>query len=140
LINFDLFFFSFISCNYNCNCNCNYIKGQKQRIAIARAILKQPEILLLDEATSALDNESESIVQDALDKLMENNERTCIVIAVSNTHVNALGVSATSPDVMIVLLILYCCSFLLVSCIDIICIPKAPVANYPACGSDCIYW
>jgi ATP-binding cassette subfamily B protein len=100
LINFDLFFFSFISCNYNCNCNCNYIKGQKQRIAIARAILKQPEILLLDEATSALDNESESIVQDALDKLMENNERTCIVIAVSNTHVNALGVSATSPDVL----------------------------------------
>ena len=55
--------------------------GQKQRVAIARALVKQPEILLLDEATSALDNESESIVQDALDKLMESNERTCIVIA-----------------------------------------------------------
>jgi len=55
--------------------------GQKQRVAIARALVKQPEILLLDEATSALDNESESIVQDALEILMESNERTCIVIA-----------------------------------------------------------
>jgi ABC-type multidrug transport system fused ATPase/permease subunit len=44
--------------------------GQKQRIAIARAILRNPKILLLDEATSALDAESESIVQEALDKLM----------------------------------------------------------------------
>ena len=42
--------------------------GQKQRIAIARAILRNPKILLLDEATSALDNESEAIVQSALDK------------------------------------------------------------------------
>jgi ABC-type bacteriocin/lantibiotic exporter with double-glycine peptidase domain len=43
--------------------------GQKQRIAIARALIRNPTILLLDEATSALDNESESIVQEALDKV-----------------------------------------------------------------------
>jgi ABC-type multidrug transport system fused ATPase/permease subunit len=46
--------------------------GQKQRIAIARAIVRNPKILLLDEATSALDTQSESIVQEALDKVSIN--------------------------------------------------------------------
>jgi subfamily B ATP-binding cassette protein MsbA len=53
--------------------------GQKQRLSIARAVLKNPPIMILDEATSALDTESERLVQDALEKMMKN--RTSIVIA-----------------------------------------------------------
>ncbi len=53
--------------------------GQRQRISIARALLKNPPIMIFDEATSALDSESELLVQEAIDRLMEN--RTSIVIA-----------------------------------------------------------
>ncbi len=53
--------------------------GQRQRLSIARAVMKNPPILILDEATSSLDTESEKLVQDALEKLMQN--RTSLVIA-----------------------------------------------------------
>mmetsp|Transcript_119838 Transcript_119838/g.310922 ORF Transcript_119838/g.310922 Transcript_119838/m.310922 type:complete len:1613 (+) Transcript_119838:118-4956(+) len=63
--------------------------GQKQRIAIARALVRNPAVLLLDEATSALDTESERIVQDALDKLLQAKQRTTLVIAHRLTTVQA---------------------------------------------------
>jgi subfamily B ATP-binding cassette protein MsbA len=53
--------------------------GQRQRVAIARAVLKDPRILILDEATSSLDNESEALVQEALERLMQ--ARTTLVVA-----------------------------------------------------------
>ncbi len=53
--------------------------GEKQRIAIARVILKDPRILILDEATSHLDSQSEALIQEALDRVMEG--RTAVVIA-----------------------------------------------------------
>ena len=60
---------------------CRLSGGQKQRVAIARALIKRPAVLLLDEATSALDNESERVVQAALDEVMAREKRTTLVIA-----------------------------------------------------------
>ncbi len=66
--------------DYNIGDSGNKLSGgQKQRLAIARAIFKNPPILILDEATSALDTQSEKLVQEAINKLMEN--RTSLVIA-----------------------------------------------------------
>lgn len=66
--------------------------GQRQRIAIARALLRRPRVLLLDEATSALDAESEALVQQALDKLIEDLSQSCTIVVIAHrlsTIVNA---------------------------------------------------
>lgn len=84
---------------YLINCGARGSKlsgGQKQRVAIARAIVRQPHILLLDEATSALDENSQKVVQLALEKIMKN--RTSVVIAHRMTTIERCNRIAVLED------------------------------------------
>mmetsp|Transcript_574 Transcript_574/g.1160 ORF Transcript_574/g.1160 Transcript_574/m.1160 type:complete len:391 (-) Transcript_574:287-1459(-) len=77
--------------------------GQKQRIAIARMMLRQPKLLLLDEATSALDAESESLVQESIDQLLESKEHKYTVVLVAHrlsTVVNANQICVVDKGVV----------------------------------------
>jgi subfamily B ATP-binding cassette protein MsbA len=79
-----------LSTGFDSNCGVKGSKlsgGQKQRIAIARAVVREPDLLILDEATSALDENSQRLVQEALKNVMQN--RTSMVIAHRLTTVEA---------------------------------------------------
>ena len=72
--------------------------GQKQRIAIARALVKNPDILILDEATSALDAESETLVNEALSALLKGNNTTISIAHRLSTIKRSDSVIVLSPD------------------------------------------
>lgn len=71
--------------------------GQKQRIAIARALIRNPRILLLDMATSALDNESEAVVQEALDKVSTTQPQATYLNYDSASNFTEISVSLNRP-------------------------------------------
>ena len=67
---------------YNTKVSSNQLSGgQKQRVCVARAVIRKTKILLMDEATSALDSKSEKIIQNSLDRILQNGGRTSIAIA-----------------------------------------------------------
>lgn len=72
--------------------------GQKQRVAIARALIRKPKLLLLDEATSALDAESEHLVQQAIDELIQSGQQTVICIAHRLSTIKDANVIAVMKD------------------------------------------